>query len=574
MKRNLLVFAIVFTFALVIHFLSPKTGSGLVTPESQMAFDEGIGYLQAGNFPKAEDSFYRAIASSPHWDEGYRFYGVTLKSLGKYTQAIQSFQKAHELNPSNVNTLEGLVSTSILQELPDQAEIYLQKMATLAPETPMVWQYQGYLLHMRGKYAEAAILLEKSLVDPKNNLAYYRLADCYRHLQEDEKRFQLYQQALEKHPKEVSLVRSYLSMSQDLKRDQEAISKLRAWAQNPPKEEHKAWYQLYLGQILIQKRETEEEGKTHLRALLSFQELALDAAIVLARKELMSGDFASAEDHLNQGLEQYPFHPTLLKLLGDAYRFQKEPKKALETYQQWFVYTKELPIEKKMPILLSQVQTHVDLKQWDEAKKILEETEKALKTKVLQGSLTAQENLWKITHERILLDRYQGKFSEALAQFEALQKTPDLPQIFASSFLLEIAFSYWSLQQIDDAVQCFQRVRKEYAHDIQSTFLSYLLEGVLTQNRALFSEAQKLLESKQLPLDEFSTASLQYLSGNLSDDDFAKIPRNSLQENDYFFFRAVKATEDSQRKEWLQKSAQFFTITDFPSFLAQTWLNR
>ncbi len=573
MKRKVILIAIILSVVLLLHRFAPEVQSG-PSAESQMAFDEGLGYLQAGNFPKAEEAFYRAIANAPSWDEAYRFYGITLKSLGKYAQAIQSFQKAYELKPSNINTLEGLVSTSILQELPDQAELYLKQMILFAPEDPKTWQYQGYLLHMRGKFQEASEFLEKSLVDPKNNLAYYRLADCYHQLQQEGKRFQLYQQALEKHPKEVSLVRSYLSMAQDLEREKEATLRLQQLYQNPPNAENKPWYQLYLGQTLLQKRDTESEGKTHLNQILSFQELALDAALVLARKELMDGDFTSAEQHLNQGLDYYPFHPTLLKLLGDVYRFQKEPQKALSTYESWFIYTKDLPVEKKMPVFLSQVQTYIDLKQWDKAKNILDETETALKSKVAQGSLFTQENLWKIAHERVLLDRYQGKWNEALSQLETLQKIPNLSPIFASSFLLETAFTYWVFQKTDQACVCFRRVRHEYPQESSGILLSTLFEGILTKERALFLEAQKWVDSKQVPMDAFTKASIQYLAETITDEVYSQTPRSFFQENDYHFFRAMKAPDELQKKEWLQKAAQFSTLTDFPSFLAQTLLNQ
>lgn len=569
MRQKLIFFGILLFALYLTFFYSSSQGPSF---ESRKALEDGILNLQSRNFPRAEELFYQAIVSSPEWDEPYIYYALTSNYLGKYPQAIQAYEKAHTLNPANFKVLEGLVSTYLLQELPKQAETYLQKMKDLAPTSLITARYEGTLLCLQKKYQEAVPHLEKSLAAPDNRLAYYKLVECFQHLQQEDKKIQIYQQALKQHPDEVSLFRNYLSSMQDLGKETQVIDELRTLLKSENQESH-PYYKMYLGQVLLQKTQTEAEGQSLLEEMSKNKNFALESVQILARYTINHGQFEAAEKYLQQGLESYPFHPNLQKFLGDVYRFQQKNENALETYQNWAVRMENIPIEKKIPVILSELYVLIDLKKWENALQLLEKTEKDLETKKQQGSPLAQENLWKLAYEKALLPRYQNRITETRETLQQLLTRENLPPLFASSFEMELAFTFWAEGFYEKAIEHFQNVRKKHAEKVDAVLLCLIFEGILTQQQTLFQQAQALVQEKKLPLDAFTLASIEYLSGQMTEDAYEQVPRTFLQKNDYAFFRAIRATTPESKTQWLTQATQFFSQTDFPSFLAQALLH-
>ncbi len=66
----------------------------LTPPETQEAFDQGIGFLTAGDYPKAEVSFKRAIQPEVDSTSAMAYLAVVFASAGRNQQAAGAFQTA------------------------------------------------------------------------------------------------------------------------------------------------------------------------------------------------------------------------------------------------------------------------------------------------------------------------------------------------------------------------------------------------------------------------------------------------------------------------------------------------
>ncbi|MBI2096997.1 MAG: tetratricopeptide repeat protein [Candidatus Sungbacteria bacterium] len=66
-----------------------------------VAFQLGVLYYQAGDFPKAEAEFLRAIAINENYSNARYFFGLLLDRRGEKTKALDQFLRIQALNPDN-----------------------------------------------------------------------------------------------------------------------------------------------------------------------------------------------------------------------------------------------------------------------------------------------------------------------------------------------------------------------------------------------------------------------------------------------------------------------------------------
>jgi len=115
----------------------------------------------------------------------YTYYrvGVGYEQRHEYTKAIQEFQTALSEEPNHVESLYLLASCLARLDREQEAMVYAQKVARLAPNSPMVHGLLGGLLSSIGRYGEALTRLQTAYaanpgdVTVANNLAWV-LATC------------------------------------------------------------------------------------------------------------------------------------------------------------------------------------------------------------------------------------------------------------------------------------------------------------------------------------------------------------------------------------------------------------
>lgn len=77
---------------------------------------DGITYLEEENYEAAISCFKEDIAKEKHLGDAYRGMGIAQYELGKYHEAIDSFEKALENNEEATATIYTLMATCYLQE--------------------------------------------------------------------------------------------------------------------------------------------------------------------------------------------------------------------------------------------------------------------------------------------------------------------------------------------------------------------------------------------------------------------------------------------------------------------------
>jgi len=99
----------------------------------QKRYDEGLAELAA------------AVALMPRHAATMYFYGVALNSLGRFPEALPVLQKAHEIEPRNVEYLIGLATVCRDGGKADLALGYARAALALQPENPQLQQLVGSL---------------------------------------------------------------------------------------------------------------------------------------------------------------------------------------------------------------------------------------------------------------------------------------------------------------------------------------------------------------------------------------------------------------------------------------------
>ena len=101
-----------------------------------------IGVLKGatGNMIEAENNFKKAIALSPNSFDSYAFYARYLQSVKNHTEAIIMANKALEINPYSIMTLQVLLSAYNDLGLYENAENTARKTISLDPENGLAGQ--------------------------------------------------------------------------------------------------------------------------------------------------------------------------------------------------------------------------------------------------------------------------------------------------------------------------------------------------------------------------------------------------------------------------------------------------
>ena len=114
------------------------------------------------NFGEAEKEFVRAIQLNPNDASSRDAYGLFLKSMGRFDEALAQSRQAVELSPMESFSRTNQASLLGLTKQFDRANEQYAKAAEIDPQQPYVYERMGPVLLMQGRNADAIAALEKA----------------------------------------------------------------------------------------------------------------------------------------------------------------------------------------------------------------------------------------------------------------------------------------------------------------------------------------------------------------------------------------------------------------------------
>jgi tetratricopeptide (TPR) repeat protein/TolB-like protein/DNA-binding winged helix-turn-helix (wHTH) protein len=136
-------------------------------------------YTEVGNpamIDRATESCASALNFNPNLAVVHAALGRLYESTGRLTAAEQSFERAVETDPSNLDALGGLGDVYLRQNRKDEAEQVLRRNLGMHPGSEVAHTELGAFLFRTGRYAEAAEQYEYVVaLNPDNMNGYSNL---------------------------------------------------------------------------------------------------------------------------------------------------------------------------------------------------------------------------------------------------------------------------------------------------------------------------------------------------------------------------------------------------------------
>jgi len=304
----------------------------------------------------------RIVALEPESLAAHMALGSALQQAGNSAASIASYRTAHDLDPNSSVVWEHLIQALIVNDDPVGASQEADAYARLYPDSPRPSLYLGGIAFDQDDFATAKQYFEKALaLEPGNTVANSGLAALAMADKDLDQARSHYLNALAHHPEDTpSLLNlasieaargdfqamesnlttavqsdttslpAHLSLARlklDEGRSADAAAILMEIRDAHPQEPG-LWLLLAEAQLAVGALDAASEAAHRLLRLLPDDQVALTT---MARVELLSGQFASAETHLRQASAAQPDNSNLQKLLADALMSQGKLDEASAT---------------------------------------------------------------------------------------------------------------------------------------------------------------------------------------------------------------------------------------------------
>jgi tetratricopeptide (TPR) repeat protein len=156
---------------------------------AEQNFKEGLEFGDLGQYNEALASFDKVIESNPSVSEAWNNRGIVLINLGRYEEAIVSYEKAIENNPRDSTAwLNRGVALENLRRYEEAVASY-EKATNFEYGNAIAWKYHGDALKKLGRYKEASESYEKAIrYKPDYDLAKTNLQNVEKIVREEEDR--------------------------------------------------------------------------------------------------------------------------------------------------------------------------------------------------------------------------------------------------------------------------------------------------------------------------------------------------------------------------------------------------
>ena len=101
---------------------------------AQLAYDDGLDYMQEGDYESAILKFKKAIEIDPKFAFAWDNLGISYRKTNQYEQAIEAYKKSLEINPEGRMPLMNIAMTYNLKKEYNEAIKHYNKFIAVYPE--------------------------------------------------------------------------------------------------------------------------------------------------------------------------------------------------------------------------------------------------------------------------------------------------------------------------------------------------------------------------------------------------------------------------------------------------------
>jgi tetratricopeptide (TPR) repeat protein len=189
---------------LIAKEFSVVTSPGSTQKDVVNYFNQGLTSYRNKKFDEAMDSFQKAIELNPKYAPAYSGLGDVARAQGKYDEAMKYYQKAIELNPKDFMLFMKLGSISGSQKKPDEAARWYQRAIDLEPKFVPAYRSLGDVFYEQKRYDEAMRSYQKAMeLDPKDPQALVRIGNVLLAQRRQDEAVKYYQRAIDLNPRGV-----------------------------------------------------------------------------------------------------------------------------------------------------------------------------------------------------------------------------------------------------------------------------------------------------------------------------------------------------------------------------------
>jgi tetratricopeptide (TPR) repeat protein len=283
---------------------------------AEQAYSIGYEYLKQGNYDAAITNFNEAIKLDPQYYSAYIALAQTYRAKRDIVTAESLYNQAKKIDPKDSRSYEGIATLYFLDYRDyDKAIAEFQRGLQVDPTNVDILNGLAASYIKKKDYDKAIQYYNKGLqYEPENVEAMFGIANVYMEKGESDKAISYLQELIVKKPKNIDVRKRFAETLIDLKRYDEAVEQYRFLIEQEPDNYN---YHLQLGSVYQQQKKYNgaETAFTEAHRLAPNNSLPL---FYLADLMIRRGKYTAAEQYVNEALA---LDPSLYGqvLLGDIY---------------------------------------------------------------------------------------------------------------------------------------------------------------------------------------------------------------------------------------------------------------
>jgi len=140
---------------------------------AQLAYDDGMDYMESGDYETAILKFKKAIEIDPNFAFSWDNLGVCYRKSNQYEKAIEAYKKSLEINPEGRMPLMNIAVTYNLKKEFEEAIVYYNKFISIYKDDPEGYYGLGLILYTNNKQEEGlASLIQAYTIYSAQNSPY------------------------------------------------------------------------------------------------------------------------------------------------------------------------------------------------------------------------------------------------------------------------------------------------------------------------------------------------------------------------------------------------------------------